>query len=524
MTLTSKLTIGISAAIVVTTMPFYYLKVRSIRQLLMEEAVAAADNVSETIVRTTHYDMLQDNRERVYRLIQEAGNHKEIRTIRLIDKEGRIIFSTMADEIGSYLDKSAAACDVCHSSEIPLADAPPMNRSRVFQGPDGIEVMGITKAIYNNPQCSSADCHVHPDGQRVLGVLDTVVSLDRVRAQTAAYTQRLILTSLVMLFALAGSLTLLVQRLVSRRVREILEHTRRVANLDFHHKIPAGAKDEIGDLARAFNDMTEKLRVAREQIESWTQELERRVKERTAEIRNMQSQLVRAEKLAALGELVAGIAHEINNPLTGILVMTSLLRDELRDNDHVDPGIREDLEQILGETHRCARIVKGLLDFSRESVPEKRPCSLPKLLDQTLRLFEGQAIFHNVRVRRAYAPDLPEVMVDANQLEQVFFNLILNAAQAMEGVGDLFVEAVRVNDFVEIAIHDTGVGIPEENLPKIFDPFFTTKESGGTGLGLSVSYGIVRNHGGTIDVESAVGHGTTFRVRLPRPPVEQQAA
>ncbi|GAB4284832.1 MAG: ATP-binding protein [Deferrisomatales bacterium] len=514
MSLITKLTLAISVILIVTMAPFYYLKVQAMKNLLYEEAVTAADNVSETIIKTTHYQMLEDDRKRVYEMIQEAGKQEGIEHIRMIAKDGHIIFSTDRKEIGSYLDKSAAACDMCHSTSEPLIHASTMNRSRVFTDGRGVEVLGITKAIYNQESCYTAACHAHPADQDILGVLDTVVSLERMRVQTRAYTKRLVGVTAAMIVVIWASLTCLVQALVNRPLREILRHTRRVADLQFHTGVHLDSRDEIGELARAFNDMTGKLRVARDELEGWGRNLEAKVQERTRELERMQAQLLRSEKLASLGELVAGIAHELNNPLTGILVLASLLQKEER----LDPALREDMGVIVHETHRCAEIVKGLLDFARESIPEKRPCRIHEILDHTLALIGGQSIFHNVTVTKAYRPDLPAVMADPHQLEQVFINMVLNAGQAMSGVGELRLETDLADGHVEVRIRDTGCGIAPENLPKIFDPFFTTKDNGGTGLGLSVSYGIVQNHGGSVDVESAPGHGTTFVIRLPLAP------
>ena len=511
MNLIAKLTLAVSVVLLSVMAPFFYLNVRTMQGTLFEQAVSAADNLSETIIKTTHYQMLEDDRARVYQMIEEAGKQEDIEHIRMITKDGRIIFSTDPLEAGHILDKHAAACDMCHSGEKPLTDVPTMSRARVFTNERGEQVLGITKAIYNEESCSSAPCHFHPRDQKILGVLDTIVSLRRMREQVDAYTRRLVVLTLLMLVAIAASLTVLVHRLVHRPMREILGLTRKVADLEFDQTVSIRSRDEFGELARAFNDMTRKLAAARAQIEEWTHTLEKRVAERTEEIQRMQAQLARSEKLASLGGLVAGIAHELNNPLTGVLVLASLMEKDPK----LDPELREDVASIVHETQRCARIVRGLLDFSRESVPRKQPCNLNDVLESSLTLVGNQALFHDVTVHRRYDPGLPEVMADAQQMEQVFVNMLVNAAQAMEGGGELTLETSVRDGQVLVRIADTGPGIPPGVLGRIFDPFFTTKETRGTGLGLSVSYGIVQNHGGTIEVESEVGVGTAFTIRIP---------
>ncbi|MHB8765145.1 MAG: sensor histidine kinase [Deferrisomatales bacterium] len=520
MSLIAKLTLSISAALLLIMAPFSLLTVKAIKKLLYEEAVSAADNISETIIKTTYYDMLEDDRERVFQMVQEAGTQHGVEHIRMITKDGQIIFSTDREEVGSYLDKSASACDMCHSGETPLKQVSTMNRARVFRNEAGDEVLGISKAIYNEESCYTAECHVHPKDQNIVGVLDTIVSLERMRVQTRSYALRLVALTVVMLALVGVSLMLLVQRLVNRPVKKVLQHTKKVGRLQFHATLALESRDEIGELARAFNEMTEKLNTARTQLEEWARTLESKVEERTEEIQRMQTQLVRSEKLASLGELVAGIAHELNNPLTGILVLSSIMQKEAK----LDPTTRDDVETIVHESQRCARIVKGLLDFSRESIPQKRPCQINDVIDSTLVLVRTQALFHDIEIVKKYGEGLPEVLADPHQLEQVLINVLLNAAQAMPNGGRLVLETTPRPAQVVVRIADTGGGIPPENLGRIFDPFFTTKESRGTGLGLSVSYGIVQNHGGTIEVESELGVGTAFTIQLPIAAAEPSTA
>ena len=229
----------------------------------------------------------------------------------------------------------------------------------------------------------------------------------------------------------------------------------------------------------------------------------------------MEEQLRRSEKLASLGTLAAGVAHEINNPLTGILLFASILNSDKR----LDPALLPDVARVISETERCAGIVKNLLEFSRESSPEKEVIALEAILDEEITFFHNQPDFKAIVIRKNFVSDLPLVAVDPNQIRQVLLNLIINAGHAMPNGGELEISTYRSADgkYVCAAIKDTGDGIPEENLARIFDPFFTTK-SEGTGLGLSISYGIIENNGGKIEVQSRLGEGTTFTVMLPVSP------
>jgi PAS domain S-box-containing protein len=225
-------------------------------------------------------------------------------------------------------------------------------------------------------------------------------------------------------------------------------------------------------------------------------------------------QLVSSEKMASLGKLAAGIAHEINNPLGGILIYSSLMMEDLPEEDTK----RGDLMRIVQEAGRCKEIVKSLLEFARQTEPKMEPTDINRAINDGLFFLVNQALFHNIQIIKKFDPFLPFVSGNASQLKQVFMNIIVNAAEAMHGSGTLTIATSPAPDrkTVSIEFTDTGEGIPEENFTRIFDPFFTTKEVGkGTGLGLATSYGIVEDHGGKISVKSKVGEGTTFTIELP---------
>ncbi|NOR12817.1 MAG: HAMP domain-containing protein [Candidatus Aminicenantes bacterium] len=297
-------------------------------------------------------------------------------------------------------------------------------------------------------------------------------------------------------------------------LRNMVIATQEIAKGDLNLEVKVDSKDEIGDLADSFNKMIADLKSANEKLIDWGKTLEKKVKERTKELREAQAHLIQTEKLASLGKLAAGVAHEINNPLGGILIYSHLL---LEDFDKESPYYNN-LEKIVKETTRCKEIVKGLLEFARPKEPETTSSRVNELLDNALSLLESQSLFQNIRVGKQYSEDLPLITADNAQLQQVFMNIILNAADAMKGEGILTLRTSLDADgeYLIIDFTDTGPGIGEEDKKKIFDPFFTTKEAGqGTGLGLSISYSIVRKHQGTIEVQSELGKGATFTIKLP---------
>jgi two-component system NtrC family sensor kinase len=301
---------------------------------------------------------------------------------------------------------------------------------------------------------------------------------------------------------------------IIRPLREMVGATRQIAGGDLSLELPINSRDEIGQLADSFNHMLVRLKQARRELEDYGRVLEEKVEKRSQQLRKIQSQLMQSEKLASLGRLASGVAHEINGPLTGILTFSHLLMRKLKDN----PELQKELELIVRETTRVSTIVRGLLDFARESKPQKRPCHINDLILHTLSLVERQPVFQNIRIAKSLDSQVPILLIDANQIQQVFMNILLNAADAMATGGSLTISSSHASEdaFLQVKLSDTGCGIPEENLPKIFDPFFTTKaDRKGTGLGLAVSYGIIERHRGRIEVQSEVGRGTTFTVLLP---------
>jgi len=301
---------------------------------------------------------------------------------------------------------------------------------------------------------------------------------------------------------------------IIRPLQRMARATKEIAKGDLTHKVDVHSRDEIGTLADAFNQMTDHLREANQALVDWGMTLENKVEERTKELVEIQTHLVQSEKLASIGKLAAGIAHEINNPLGGILIYSCLILEE---TDKNSPQY-ENLKKIVKETTRCKDIVKGLLDFARPKEPEMGMVDINELLDKSLTLMERQALFQNIVIRKYYDPGLPKTFADGAQLQQVFINIILNAAEAMNGNGVLTLKTSisKSQDTISVEFADTGHGIREEDRLRIFEPFFSTKEVGkGTGLGLAISYGIIQKHKGEIEVRSKVGHGATFTVKLP---------
>jgi two-component system NtrC family sensor kinase len=602
--LVTVLTIGILATLMLSQQ----------RRELTSQITHNADLLSETVKTSARDAMLENHRETLRRQIEAIGRLEQMERVRVFNKEGRIAYSSDPAEVNRILDRKAESCYSCHAQDRPLEKPSVQERARIFRAADGHRVLGIVNPIQNMPSCAAASCHAHAAGEKVLGVLDVTVSLADVDRRLAAGRNRVIALACGAILVMGLLLWWLSRTLIIKPVAALAQGTRRVAQGDLTTAIPVGAKHELGDLARAFNAMTGRL----------------------AEV---QRQLTQADKLASVGRLAAGVAHEINNPLTGVLTYASFLLQHAGD----DAERRQDLEVIVRETRRCREIVRGLLDFARQTPPRRQPTDLNDVARRAVGVVMNQLHLRHVGLRLDLADDLPVVPADANQMQQVLVNLIINASDAIGERGgtirlssrradrapkgsmpirraacpkgcDLLDPETRIGGLpsirvlcagrggeilfrldpvygranhlcsepiaegtgmevlcprcrlplrdparrcrrcgsatfavrgpddeaihwcarkgcpetaweacdgrgpvpvVELVVEDDGRGVPKEALARLFEPFFTTKGSKGTGLGLAITWGIVEGHGGTIEVESEVGSGSRFTVRLP---------
>ena len=594
---------------------FAYFNIKSQSHSLIAEVERHANQLGETVVSSTRFDMMLNQRDRIQQTINSIGTQPQIRDVRIINKIGEIIYSSDSTNINKMVDKRAESCYACHAEDKPLEQISITERTRIFRvHPDSNRVIGIITPIYNEKSCWQAECHAHPRDQKVLGVLDVSISLADIDKTILEREWEIAIFAFVAIIAVGLLIGYFVRRWVSLPVNDLLGGTQQVSAGNLNYTIKDLGEDEIGKLGQSFNNMTKKLSEAR-------------------------MQLFQSDKMASLGRLAAGVAHEINNPLTGVLTYSSFLLKRTKDN----PEFQEDLKVIVRETLRSREIVKSLLDFARQSVPKKNSADINEIINKSISVIENQLAINNVKIEKNTNPNLPKITVDANQMQQVFINLFVNASDAMEKNGGTislstqqislspfgtaqikkaacskrhslldnevkidglpsikvkvrsngdeniihidpvygklrdiynqdyiekkeaqyvcpecnislleenkscpkcgspilffdtgeqgfyevcshkgctwakwdFVDSAGLKEFIEIKISDTGYGISRDDLTKIFEPFFSTKGQKGNGLGLAVIWGIIDNHNGTINVESEVGKGTTFTIRLP---------
>lgn len=499
---------------------------------------ADVERYSGLIKRATHDGMLLNRKDEVQSVIERLAEGPEIASIRIYDKQGAIAMSARAEEIGRKIDIDSETCFSCHSDE-PTKDTALLEQNGFARIGGGPEVLRHLSVIENERSCATAACHAHPADEQVLGVLDLEMSMAPLDAAVRTSQLHFLWTTIVLVLFVGGVVAVFLRRTVQRPVLQLYQGTRRIAEGDLDTRIEVRGHHELASLAEAFNQMAVDLRAARQEVMEWSQKLEEKVIQKTEELGRAQRQVLHMEKMASLGKLSATVAHELNNPITGMLIYAQLVKKDLAEQP-LDLDVREEviryLSMIERECSRCGSIVQNLLLFARRSGAAMAPTDLNEVIERSLMLVRHHLEMGGIELRSEPLEGDSRIVADAAQLQQALVALLVNSVESMNGSDrprkELSVSLRGSDDAVEISIADTGEGIPAEVLPQIFEPFFSTKESG-VGLGLAVAYGIVRRHGGRIQVDSEVGRGTVFHLHLPRhavadeeesPAIAQQAS
>ncbi len=742
--LVSKLILTVGLSILVGISAWSYYNIRYKVDETMRNLAAEADRLSTTIKLGTHYAMMLNSREDIAETIRNISRQPEIKAIRIYNKAGQITYSDDRREIGRTTNIKDEACYVCHGTDPPLVQLDLSERTRIFHSDEGTRLLGILSAIYNEPGCASADCHVHPEDKKVLGALDVVLTLAPAEKEISAYTNRTILGAFMVLLITSLAVLLFVLRFVNRPVSRMILATRRIAGGDHDVRVEVDQADEMGQLADAITSMGGEI--ARKQaaltkqrkeyqnlfelvpciitvqgrdyrlinynrefsekfdpvsgdycyhaykgreskcepcpvekvfedgeihrseesgyqrdgtMSHWIviaspvwedsgridaameislditdrrlleQELEKSEQKyhaifnnipnpvfvldpdsleildcnesmspvygyerpellgrsfldlhdpeerehyaeslRSSEVLNRvrhlhksrrtifvnirispseypghkvllvttsditkrletEEQLAQASKLATLGEMATGVAHELNQPLSVIKTVSSFFMKKINAGQEIaSDTLRQMLSKVDTNVDRATKIITHMRIFARKSALKLGRIQVEDVLERSFDIFKQQLKVRGIEVVREFEPDLPPVLADADRLEQVFINLLINARDAIEerwegvecGPGEktITIRTRRRGRYVAVEVEDTGPGIAPGYRDKIFDPFFTTKEVGkGTGLGLSISYGIVKDCGGDIRVASREGSGACLLVRLP---------
>ncbi|MGE5190727.1 MAG: sensor histidine kinase, partial [Gemmatimonadota bacterium] len=438
-----KIILSVAATAILVNASFGYLYLGITEQQLSDTILQGATRISDTVKKSIAFDMLENRKENAYRIMDTIGRQPGIEKVRIYSSEGKIIFSTDKTELGRMVDKQAEACYGCHSRTKPLELLATAARSRIFDSGHGHRILGMINPMYNEEGCSSTECHIHPETQKVLGTIDVTMSLADTDRVIAGARKQVVFFNALSIVTISAIVVLLMMRLVARPVTDLVIGTRKVAAGDLSSAIPVTSDDEMGHLARSFNEMTEKLSRADQEVKEHFDILEKKFNEKARELKEAQAHLLHTEKLAAVGKIAATVAHEINNPLTGVFTYIKLMERRIEEGRSSEQDIRKFREYLatMGrEVERTSAIVLNLLDFTRPKEPSRKVANVNGLIEESLVLIRNKLSMNNVDIRQELEP-LPDIMVDPSQIKQVFINILVNSCEAMEKGGSLVVRS-----------------------------------------------------------------------------------
>ncbi len=495
-----------------------YLNIQLHRRHLERTALADAARMSSVIKRNTSYYMLRNQRDGLYHIITDMANEPGMVRIRIINDRGSISFSSDPAEMGKIVDQHLQIYEALPAGTSSFRYTNGKQSFRTYSLPSGERALGVVIPIENSSACSAAECHAHPAEIKTLGVLDTNISLASTDQSVAESRRQVLLYTVVAILGVALLSAAFVRRMIGGPLKALTVGTHRLGSGDLGYQIHLESSGELQELANSFNTMSCQLQEAHEEINAWARTLEERVEQKTRELSGAQEEMLRVERMASIGKLAAVVAHEINNPLAGILTYAKLLKKRMSREPEPNAETISMLDLMESESRRCGEIVKNLMTFARPTSMNLEPSDLNAVIDRCVRLVQHQMKLKNIELHLNVNPELPHVRCDPGQIEQVILALVMNAIDAMPNGGNLTLTSRKApnSGSVQIEVRDDGLGMPRDVLAKMFEPFFTTKEHGrGLGLGLAISRNIVDRHGGRIEVVSEPGHGTMFTITLP---------
>lgn len=415
--ISAKLILVVSITVVLIISIYSYVNIKNQTKVLLSEVERSANQLSEMMKNSTEDLMMRNDREKIQLLVEKIGKNRGINSIRILNKEGTIIYSSSQKDIGMMLNKKAESCYACHAENKPLEKLPIKNRTRFFSNhPDSSKVLGIINPIDNQKSCYTASCHAHSQNSKVLGILDITISLKEVESQILHNEIQGIIFALIATLVIGLIIGFTIKQYVDKPVKELVKATQQIAIGNLNYRITEIGNDELGSLAKSFNEMSHKLD-------------------------ETNKQLYQSSKLASLGQLAAGVAHEINNPLTGVLTYSSYLLKRTKNN----PQLQEDLNVIVRETLRSREIVKGLLDFARQSTPKKTSVDVNEIIERAISVISNQLKINRINLEKNLSLNLPKIIADSNQIQQVFINLIVNAIDAIGSNGKITIQTSQLS-------------------------------------------------------------------------------
>jgi len=490
----------------------------------MEDTIQQnGDNVVMLVEGALYEHMLDNNKMALRHTLDIINRMPGIEDVNMYDPQNNLAHSSTHSDSVHFHNPNCKDCHTNINTMFPRTEKSFRiinidNECEMCENDYDHRMLMIKTPILNEPSCYTNECHAHGEGDEVLGSLIIRMPLERL---DASLHKSLVFAGLTTLI-LVSFLLIFTRRKIKKPLTEIIIASEAVADGDKNTRLDI-RPNQLNDMrmvSTAFNKMLDNLQAATDELENWSQQLEYKVQKKSEEISEMQSELIHIERIASLGKLSSSVAHEINNPLSGVLTYTKLVHKHIRklelDEDEKS-SISKYLRVIEEETKRCGDIVKGLLDFSRSDKVDFKTYHLNKLMRETFTLIEHQMKIENIIFQTDFTTENDLVFCSANQLKQAGIAILMNASEAVLDNGIILIKTSNPDENnIKLEITDNGVGIAHEDIPHIFEPFFSTKEkASGIGLGLAIVHGIVNNHNGKIDVDSELGKGTTISILLP---------
>ena len=489
----------------------------------------SGNNIATIVNGALYHAMLENDKGSLQNTLDIINGLPEIDEVNMYDRDDQLVYSSIpSDTNNSHSDPNCSGCHRNLAALFPgsgtsyrIIDV--KNDCRMVHNDNEGRHLLIRSPILNDPSCYNGSCHAHKPEDTRLGSLIIKIPLATLDESTDRATLEFFLLATFITLALMCILIIFTMKRIKNPLNDLVQVSMAVANGDTSKraKIQLGQLDDMRAVARAFNDMLDNLQSAADELQNWSQQLEYKVRKKTEELGDAQNELMHIERLASLGKLSSSVAHEINNPLSGILIYTKLLHKQISNPENLATrreSMLRHLRLIESETKRCGDIVKGLLDFSRKGQDDFEPASLHMILKETYDLMTHPMKIAGIQFITDFSATEDLVYCNPNQVKQACMALLVNASEAVSENGEVTIRTRNADpETITLDIADNGVGISPEILPHIFEPFFSTKQgASGIGLGLSIVHGIIQNHGGKIQVRSESGKGTVISVILPR--------
>ncbi|MCK5821125.1 MAG: hypothetical protein KAH17_04535 [Bacteroidales bacterium] len=486
------------------------------------------NNIGSIVEGALYHSMLENNKKELQNTLDNINTLAGIDDVSMYDSDDNLAYSSFSYDTSGHINPN---CKECHS-DLKAMFLETEKSYRIIKVDDDCRMnlpnsnsrhLMIRSPILNQPSCyQNAACHAHSSDDKVLGYLVIKLPLADLDAAVAKASREFSMLAIFITLFIAFILIVFTRKKIKQPLQEIIEASKSIATgkSSVRLDVKSDQLDVVRTVSIAFNHMMDNLEIATTELQNWSKQLEYKVRKKSEELGGIQNELISIERKASLGKLSSSVAHELNNPLSGILVYTKLVTKKLRNMDiepeKINPIIKH-LSLIENETKRCGDIVRGLLDFSRKDQENFEPRCLHDILDDTFQLMHHPMMLANINFTKDFQAKTNHVSCSPNQLKQVFVAILVNASEAATEDGDIQIKTVNHDDSsITVEIIDNGIGMAPEDIPHIFEPFFTTKHQGdGIGLGLAIVHGLVLSHKGNINVTSSPGMGTTLSISLP---------